>query len=225
MGVSVPQREDQTLQLPLPWLFQAPEQTLDLLAINPGDPVVVSVFLPNPTKGESYSVTFGGVSKPCQVDDTKLAIYDVTFALDELPPVGQFYEVYYSFRGVSSPKLQIELVDGLRYFVIPRLHLCSLAGTYAAGLLDAWVVPAAYRLTQDTPVVHSRDTVAPAPGVAIEIQRQMGGQMVRIGAIGYVVGTGWVASIDAPVELATGDLLALTLKSPQPSPVTFSISL
>jgi hypothetical protein len=217
---------DEPQHWPSPVLFQAPDQMLDLVTLQPDDPVVVSIFpCADVQPNEQYIASFGEVQKPYTVVDPNSAVFDVLFEQCELPPIGQAYEVSYVFRGLRSKDATIQLTDSSSDFVIPRLHLCNLYGTYAAGLLDTWVASASYRLSQEVADVRPVDDRLPgadSPVIAIGRRAAGTGDPEMLGNIAYSAGHGvWTISIDKAATIAKGDLLYLEMPEPQPGETTW----
>lgn len=204
--------------LPSVRLFQATDGVLDLQRLNPpnpdivndpGDPVVVSVLVPYGQGGEVV-VWFGDKSQNFPVNDSKRAVQDICFTKDRLPAPGQCYDVYYEFGGKRSEPVQITLIDsGERPPVVAR-HTCSLFGTYAKGVVAAWVIPAPRTLTSADPVIRSVPGGSPSEGASLALLLQSeASQPARIGEIVYGHDE-WSITLDQEVmQLNRSDVLAL----------------
>jgi len=210
-------KEDSGDALPAPRLFQAPDGILDLQTLNPpdpyvvndqGDPVVVSVLVPYGGSGKVV-VWFGEVSNTVEISDSKLVIQDVCFARDQLPALGQLYDVYYEYGGSRSQRVEVTLIDsGSEGMASPR-HACSLYGTYAAGLVDAWVVPGSRNLTKADPVIRQISGGTPRDGASVTILWKSGvGFFNKIGDITFRK-NGWNINFESEVvSLRRSDVLA-----------------
>lgn len=220
MGIVSELSESTACDLVPPEVFQAPANVLDLTTLNPGDPVVVSVFLRDASDGEPFTVFFGDKSKPAHVVKSGRYIHDVMLEIEQdLPPVGQPYDVYYSFRGVSSPSISVTLVDSSSDSYARRLHQFGFFGSYAAGLMDSWLVPAMYQLGADTPSVWPVGDRRPTnERLDLQITRRSGGLVCKpIGTISYTADTeSWRVCLLEEVELQRGDLLGIEMPDGAP---------
>jgi hypothetical protein len=206
-------------------LFQAPDGVLDIVRLNPGDPVVVSVFLKDAKAGENLSVYFGGNGKSVDVSSPNRFVHDVLFSIAELPPVGKSYQVYYEFRDTKSPKTTINLVDSGTQLPTPRLHISSFSGTYSPGFLDAWVVPMSYELTTELPVIGSiGEEFVNKEDIMLSISRR--NELIGTAAIGSIRYSadegGWSVNIFENVRIERGDVLSIELLAGPSVPVKFS---
>ncbi len=219
--------QDSSQNLMPPWLFQAPHQVLDLINLNPGDPVVVSVFLRDANAGERFSVSFGGTEKDAKAAGPNRFINDVTFERSELPPLSQACVVSYSFRGQPSA-VTIALTDSSQTLLSPYLHTSSFCGAYVPGWLDAWLLPVPYRLTKETPVIRSIGTAPPSvDALNLRIARRAGdNQPMTLGDITFdKVADAWNVNVFEDIDLERGDLLSIEML---PGPVAsfgFSVCL
>ena len=208
--------------LPRPRLFQAPDGVLDLQNLNPpnsniendpGDPVVVSVLAPYGGAGEVV-VSFGEKSQIFKITDPKWVVQDVCFRRDQLPAPGQTYDVYYEYGGHRSPPVEVTLINsGSEVITVPR-HACSLFGTYAAGLVDAWVVPWSRDLMKADPVIRSVAGGNPSEGTSVQILWQSG--LEKANPVGEIVyrQDAWEINIDRDVlPLRRLDILAFRVSS------------
>ncbi|GAB1584755.1 hypothetical protein [Phyllobacterium phragmitis] len=174
--------------LSLPRLFQAPGQVLDLQKLNPpdphiqgdqGDPVVVSVLLPDASE-DTVTVWFGSVQKQFPIPNPKLVVLDCLFQRNELPPAGATYEVYYEYGGQQSPYLDIQLIDSSSHTAIPR-HSFTACGMWAAATsqiptpVDAWLLPIGRILLKDDPVIKPVTEKTPDEDVTLKIVRKPSG--------------------------------------------------
>jgi hypothetical protein len=206
-------------------LFQARDGALDLVQLNPGDPVVVSVFLRDAAAGDQFVVYFGEQPKPVTVASASQFVIDALFSVAELPPLGQSYEVYYTFRDGMSPKATIDLLDSTIALSAPRLHVSSFFGTYRAGVLDAWVVPSSYQLEPTLPTIGSIGEAPPnIDDLALNINRcDASGQTAAIGSIAYDNGKRtWSIDIFESLRIEKGDLLSIEMPAGPSASVQFS---
>jgi hypothetical protein len=187
-------KNDSGEALPAPRLFQAPDGILDMQNLNPpdpqvendqGDPVVVSVLVPYGGSGKII-VWFGGVSKSVDISDPKWVVQDVCFERGHLPAIGQQYNVYYEYGGSRSRNVNVKLIDsGIERIALPR-HACSFFGTYAAGLVDAWVVPDSRDLKKSDPVIRQISGGCPSDGASVTILWKSGtGIFNQVGEIAF----------------------------------------
>ncbi len=211
-------KNDSNAALPNVRLFQAIDGVLDLQQLNPpnpdigndlGDPVVVSVLVPYGEKGEVV-VWFGDKSQNFPVSDSKRVVQDVCFTKDQLPAPGQRYGVYYEFGGKQSNPVQVTLIDSDSVRPIVARHTCSLFGTYAKGVVEAWVIPAPRTLTRADPVVRSIPGGSAQDGTSLALLLQSGAD--EPSAIGEIVyrQSEWLVTLDRDVtQLSRSDVLAL----------------
>lgn len=205
--------------LPPVRLFQIQNGVLDLQCLNPpnpeiandpGDPVVVSILVPYGAAGEVV-VWFGDKSRNFPISDSKRVVQDVIFRKDQLPEIGQRYNVYYEFGGNKSDPVQVMLTDsGNAPPATIARHTCSLFGGYAAGVVDAWVVPASRTLLKTDPVIRSITGGNPSEGTSVAVLRQSGNE--RPSEIGEIVyrRNEWLVTLDQDaVQLNPLDILAL----------------
>lgn len=213
-------RNETNATLPSPRLFQAQGGVLDLQSLNPpnpnigndpGDPVVVSVLVPYGATGEVV-VWFGdNNSLNFPVTDSKRVVQDVCFRKDQLPAPGQSYNVRYQFGGKSSNPVSVTLIDsGNAPPPTTARHARSLFGTYAAGAVDAWVIPAPRKLLKADPVIRSIAGGHPKEGTSLEVRwLPESGDPSQIGKISYQQNE-WSIKLDQDgLLLSRLDILAL----------------
>lgn len=216
-------KNESNATLPAPRLFQVQKGVLDLQSLNPpnpnivndpGDPVVVSVLVPYGETGEVV-VWFGDKSQNFPVTDPKRVVQDVCFRKDQLPAPGQSYDVYYEYGGNSSHHVPIMLTDsGDAPSPAIARHACSLFGTYAMGVVDAWVIPEPRKLLRTDPVIRSITGGRPGEGASLTVLWQPGGG--NPGAIGEIVyrQNAWSITLDHDdLPLNRLDILALQTRA------------
>ncbi|PMS37270.1 hypothetical protein B0G57_11740 [Trinickia symbiotica] len=217
---------NQAQTLVSPWLFQAPDLVLDLINIDPRDPVVVSVLLPDAVADEHFVVTFGDTEKDAKAGSARRFVNDVLFQRNELPALSDSCVVSCSFRDLSS-QVTIALRDSSSASA-SCMHAGSFYGTYVSGFLDAWVLPTDCRLLRDAPVIR---TMGPAARVSNPPTLPIGrrtptDQTSQIGEITFDADVHeWKIDIFDDVDLQTGDLLSIEVPPGPPAWLAFSVSL
>lgn len=210
--------------LTAPRLFQRDVNgILDLQLLNPpsegnqgdqGDPVVVSVLLPDALNSH-LTVWFGGSSKLFPIANPSVTVLDCSFKRSELPPAGVTYDVSYEYGGERSPAVSVDLRDSMASFM-PR-HLFEADGIYPAGsiqtprLIDVWAVPAFRLLLQNDPLIAPTATSL-AVDVALRIVwKSLAGAALEVGEIAYSAARDqWSLSLhQACLTLQRGDMVAI----------------
>jgi hypothetical protein len=210
-----------------PWLFQAPDGTLDLQTLSGGDPVVVSVFLPDAAAGDNVIVHFGSKTQSFTVADPDKQIQDVLFPADTLPVTGRTHDIWYEWGKVTSATVSVELIDSADA-LSPRLHYVRMSGIYPPGSIDAWIVPRAYHISPGTsPIVKSLGGANPSGDMLLPITRtRIGDDPVSIGRLSYTVSTEeWTVEINEDEYLLRADLLCIRLPGESPESLSFSVAL
>lgn len=213
------------MNLSAPRLFQLDRSTgiLDLQLLNPpnpgvqgdeGDPVVVSVLLPDAAQG-NLTVWFGDTNKIFPIVDPRWIVMECLFSRSELPPLGGTYSVYWEYGGQFSPRVGVTLIDSMASFM-PRHNACIL-GVYpprsaqSPSLIDVWAVPGYRSLLKSDPVVKPIEGNPPADVDLKVMWAPFGGEINEIGEISYSVASDrWNVDLHRDcVSLQRSDLILI----------------